>query len=307
HGVVVPLAAVISASMPLHAVYDAYRGRVRVYAPINGGGRPSLRLGLRSEAVLDHIRWLNTAFCDVLQAGIGEGIDLVPLAAHGMAGGDDCHGRTVVAGKALADEIDARTVGGIQDAEAREFLHASPSLFLNLWMAGTKCLMRLAEGIDGASLVTAAGGNGRDVGLQIAGLPGQWFTAPATPPVGRFDVDVPQERALGAIGDSAVVEGYGLGAMAIHLSPAQNDGLGAFLPADMAARRTALPVGRHPVFGTLDLRLGLAARRMTTAQCGAVIGLGIIDADGTDGRLGGGIYDMPATLADQATAALEIA
>ncbi|MEO0691602.1 MAG: DUF1116 domain-containing protein, partial [Pseudomonadota bacterium] len=30
HGVVVPLAAVISASMPLHAVYDAYRGRVRV-------------------------------------------------------------------------------------------------------------------------------------------------------------------------------------------------------------------------------------------------------------------------------------
>ncbi|MEO1453629.1 MAG: DUF1116 domain-containing protein [Pseudomonadota bacterium] len=307
HGVVVPLAAVISASMPLHAVYDAYRGQVRVYAPINGGGRPSLRLGLRSWAVLDHIRWLNTTFCDVLQAGIGEGIDLVPLAARGLAGGDDCHGRTVVAGKALADEIDARTVGGIQDADARAFLHASPSLFLNLWMAGTKCLMRLAEGIDGASLVTAAGGNGRDLGLQIAGLPGQWFTASATPPVGRFDVDVPQERALGAIGDSAVVEGYGLGAMAIHLSPAQMDGLGAFLPADMAVRRAAFPVGRHPVFGALDLRLGLAARHMTTAQRGAVIGLGIIDADGTDGRLGGGIYDMPATLAEQAIAALETA
>ncbi|MDA0787702.1 MAG: DUF1116 domain-containing protein, partial [Proteobacteria bacterium] len=89
HGVVTPLAAVVGASMPLHAVYDAHRGKVRVYAPINGGGRPSLRLGLRSQAVLDHIRWLNTRFRDVLAAGIGEGIALVPLAAIGMAGGDD--------------------------------------------------------------------------------------------------------------------------------------------------------------------------------------------------------------------------
>ena len=69
HDVVTPLAAVVSASMPLHAVYDAWRGEQRVFAPINGGNRPSLRLGLRSEAVLDHIRWLNTRVLDVLEQG----------------------------------------------------------------------------------------------------------------------------------------------------------------------------------------------------------------------------------------------
>ncbi|MEM7429472.1 MAG: DUF1116 domain-containing protein, partial [Pseudomonadota bacterium] len=52
HAVVTPLAAVVSASMPLHGVYDAQRGKVQVYAPINGGNRPAMRLGLRSEAVL---------------------------------------------------------------------------------------------------------------------------------------------------------------------------------------------------------------------------------------------------------------
>lgn len=304
HGVVTPLAAVVGASMPLHAVYDAHRGKVRVYAPINGGGRPSLRLGLRSQAVLDHIRWLNTRFRDVLAAGIGEGIALVPLAAIGMAGGDDCHGRTPVAGKALSDEIEERTRGGIQDAEARAFLHASPSLFLNLWMAGTKCLMRAAEGIEGSSLITAAGGNGREIGIQVSGAPGTWVTAPAAAPVGKFDVDVPSDRALGAIGDSAVVEGFGLGAMAIHLSPGQHDALGAFLPADMPTRRSLLPIGPHPVFGRLDLNLGLAARHMQQANAGAVIGLGIIDRDGEKGRLGGGIYDMPVALAQKALALL---
>lgn len=47
HDVVTPLAAVVSASMPLHVIYDAWKGAARAYAPINGGARPSLRLGLR--------------------------------------------------------------------------------------------------------------------------------------------------------------------------------------------------------------------------------------------------------------------
>ena len=131
HDVVTPLAAVVSASMPLHTIYDAWGGRQRVYAPINGGSRPAMRLGLRSEAVLDHIRWLNTWFLDVLQNGIAEGIALVPLAAVGLIGGDDCHGRTPVAGAALAAELIDRTRSGITDDNALEFLHSSPSLFLN--------------------------------------------------------------------------------------------------------------------------------------------------------------------------------
>ncbi len=293
HDVVTPLAAVVSASMPLHTVYDAWRGQNRVFAPINGGARPSLRLGMRSEAVLDHIRWLNTRVMDVLHSGLAEGMALVPLAVVGLAGGDDCHGRTPVAGRALVDELIDRTPNGITDDKVLDFMRASPSLFLNLWMAATKIMMKLAEGVEGSSFVTAAGGNGRDVGIQVSGLPGQWFTVPATPPRGNFDVDVPASRALGAIGDSAVVEAFGLGAMAIDHSPEQKKGLGAYLPDNASARTSGLSVGAHPYFQDMDIKLGSTARGAVDQGAGPVISLGIIDNEGTAGRLGGGIYDMP--------------
>ena len=293
HDVVTPLAAVVSANMPLHTIYDAWRGEQRVFTPINAGGRPAMRLGLRSEAVLDHIRWLNTRFLDVLDKGLAEGMALVPLAVVGLMGGDDCHGRTPVATNALIAELKDRTQGGIADEDALDFMATSPSLFLNLWMAATKCMMKLAEGIEGSSFVTAAGGNGREVGIQISSLPGQWFTTPASPPKGKFDVDLTEDRALGAIGDSAVVDAFGLGAMAIELSPEQKKGLGSYLPKDAKARTSGLSVGAHPYFRTLDVRLGSTARGAVAQGSGPMISLGILDKLGEAGRLGGGIYDMP--------------
>jgi hypothetical protein len=305
HDVVTPLAAVVSASMPLHTVYDAWRGMQRVYAPINGGSRPSLRLGLRSEAVLEHVRWLNTRFRDILQDGIAEGIALVPLAVIGLMGGDDCHGRTPVATEALVAELKDRARTPVTDENTLEFMAGSPSLFLNLWMAATKCMMKLAEGIEGSSFVTAAGGNGREVGIQVSGLPGRWFTVPAEPPKRRFDVDLPNDRALGAVGDSAVVEAFGLGAMAIDASPAQKAALGSYMPDDRRARANGLSVGEHPYFRMLDLRLGSTARGAVAAKAGPIVGLGILDRLGLAGRLGGGIYDMPVTPFAQALDALE--
>lgn len=306
HSVVTPLAAVVSASMPLHAIYDAHRGSVRTFAPINGGSRPSMRLGLRSQAVLDHIRWLNGPFREILERGTGEGVALVPLAVIGLANGDDCHGRTIAATNALVNELRDRTPGGINDPEMLDFMASSPALFLNLWMAATKCMMAVASGVQGASFVTAAAGNGVETAIQISGLPGRWFTTKAAPPVGKFDVDVPSGRALGAIGDSAVVEAFGLGAMAINLSAEQSRILGAYLPDDSAHRMDGLSVGAHPYFRTLDVKLGLTARAVVRNGFGPMIGLGIIDREGTAGRLGAGIYDMPSTPFEAAVAALEV-
>ena len=293
HDVVVPLAAVVSASMPLHAIYDAWHGQHRVFTPINGGSRPSMRLGLRSEAVLEHVRWLNTRFLDVLEGGLAEGLALVPLAAAGLAGGDDCHGRTPVSTSALVAELTDRTEHGISDDDVLEFMASSPSLFLNLWMAATKIMMKVAEGIEGSSFVTAAGGNGREVGIQISGLSGQWFTTEASPPIGKLDVDLPSDRAIGAIGDSAVIEAFGLGAMAIALSPEQLKNLGPYLPDDTLARSSSLSVGAHPNFRDLGIELGSTARAVVAQGAGPVVGLGILDSQGEAGRLGGGIYNMP--------------
>ena len=291
YDVVTPLAAVVSASMPLHGIYDAHRGQVRVFAPINGGSKPSLRLGLCSNAVLEHIRWLNGPFCDVLIQGLAEGIELVPMAAQGLEHGDDCHGRTAFATQLLIAELNQRTPGGITDSDALAFMNSSPSLFLNLWMAATKCMMQAASGIDGSSLITAAGANGVDVGLQISGLPGQWFTDQALPPRGKFDIDLGLDRALGAIGDSAIIDGLGLGAMAIDLAPEQFKNLSESLPADYQKRIKQLKHSVHPDIGRV--RLGICARQIAEFGITPMIALGILDNQGEQGRLGGGIYEMP--------------
>ena len=292
--------------MPLHTIYDAWRGQTRIFAPINAGSRPAMHLGLQSKAVLEHIRWLNTRFLDVLQDGVAEGIALVPLAVVGPFGGDDCHGHTSVSTASLVQELKDRSPNGISDDNALEFIATSPSLFLNLWMAATKIMMKSAEGVEGSSFVTATGGNGREIGIQIAGLPEQWFTAPASPPNGKFDVNLPEDRALGAIGDSAVIEAFGLGAMAIELSPKQKNELGSYLPDNTHARTSGLSVGAHPYFRDFDIRLGSTARGAVKQGAGPVISLGILDRKGEAGRLGVGIYDMPVTPFAAAMKALQV-
>ncbi len=299
HGVVVPLAAVISASMPLHSVYDAWRGDIRCFAPINGGPRPSLRLGLCDQAVLDHIRWLNTKVRDALQNGIGEGIGLVAMAAAGLRAGDDCHGFTPTAGAVLAHEIHTRNRHAI-NSDVSDFLHASPSLFLNLWMAATKVMMRAAEGVAGSGMITAAGGNGLDTGIQVSGRPGQWLTAPATPPKGDLG-DRPTTRALGAIGDSAIVDCFGLGAMAFAHSPAQQSAMADYLPSNHDALTKALGIGTHPYFHDMDLKFGCSTHKAAAFGQGPVVSLGIIDRDGKAGRIGGGIHALPLDLCERAS------
>ena len=303
HACVTPLAAVVSASMPLHRVSD---GSITVYAPLNGGMRPAMRLGLRSESVLEHIRWLNGPWADFLDAGLAGPLDLVSIAAEALRQGDDCHGRTPVGTRLLMERFEAGLVNADIDENTRDFMDNSPPLFLNLWMAASKFLMLGAAGVPGSGLVTAAAGNGVETGIQVSGLPGRWFQAPATPPRGRFDVDLPKERALPAIGDSAVVETLGLGAMALQLSPEQERNFGDFLPPDYRKRPASLMCGRHPGFGELDCPLGLSARAAADYGQGPIIGLGILDIEGEKGRLGGGIYDMPSTLFESAVAALEV-
>ncbi len=293
HDVVVPLAAVVSASMPMHAVYDAHRGRANVYTPFNGGNAPALRLGLRSEAVLEHVRWLNGPFADILDKGIAEGIALIPIAADGLRGGDECHGRTAHATQALVSELEERTRGGIIDERSVEFMKRSPSLFLNLWMAATKCAMKVAEGVHGSCLVTAAGGNGETAGIQVSAMPRRWFTVQAAPPCGRIEVNVPAHRSLGAIGDSAIIDAFGLGAMALHMSPQQEMALEGALPEDASERPNLLMMAEHLGFRGLNLKFGLSARNVAKSEKRPLISLGILDVKGEAGRLGLGIYEMP--------------
>lgn len=304
HAMVTPLATMVSASMPMHRVIDQGNPANRIYAPLNGGMRAPMRLGLRSETVLEHIRWLNSEYAELLRKAMLEPVEIIPIAVEALRAGDDCHGRTPEGTRLLMAEIKRRVSDVDLNDNLLDFIDNSPPLFLNLWMAASKCLMMAASGIEGSSFVTAAGANGVDSGIQISGLPGQWFQANASPPHGRFDVELPTDRALPAIGDSAVVETLGLGAMALQFSPEQEKNFRDFLPRDYDQRAARLMCGPHPGLEGLDCRLGLCARTAVEAGLGPIVGLGILDITGEKGRLGGGIYDMPVIVFDEAVGAL---
>ena len=61
--------------------------------------------------------------------------------------------------------------------------------------------------------------NGTDFGLQISGLPGAWFTAPAPPVDALYFPGYSAEDANPDIGDSTITETMGFGGFAAAASP----------------------------------------------------------------------------------------
>lgn len=303
-GVMVPLAAVLSPSMVVHVVTDKHDPARVAYSPLNGGNGPAMRLGLAEERVVAHLRWLNGEFAEALGTAFRAPIDLIPIADRALAGGDDCHGRTIRATALLLEQLRPNSRLDAARKGAIEFIAGSPSFFLNLWMAASKCIAS-AGALPGSSVVTALGGNGIEAGLQVGGLKGRWFVQPAEAPRGRLDPGVDEGVRLGAIGDSALIDGLGLGAMAMAYAPEQAKALGPFLdePTEHFAR--ALLFAPHPQFVETGPYFGLAARRVTAARKTVAVALGMLDREGKKGRIGGGIYRPPLALFDEACCALD--
>ena len=106
-------------------------------------------------------------------------------------------------------------------------------------------------------------------------------------PKGSLNASAQARRPLGAIGDSAILDIFGLGGM-------------------------LRPDAPHEILGRAHrslsgIRVGTSAATVSALGTSPVIVLGIIDASGEAGRIGGGVYVPPVHLFDRASAGLEIA
>ena len=88
-------------------------------------------------------------------------------------------------------------------------------------------------------------------------------------------------------------------------SPEQRRALGSFMPDDGMELPAKLMLQEHPSSAPLKVRVGLSARAVCRTNRSPVASLGILDAQGKDGRLGGGIFEQPLILFREAIAALE--
>ena len=306
--VATPMAAVVSPSMKLLEFVDLNDPERKAWAPLNGGGTgadPVPRYGRKSQAAVDFLRYLNDEVAAVIAPAPADPVPWLPIIDEALTKGDDGHLRHVEANKILVDILGARLGDGFAASETGAFVAKWPFFHLNYWMAGSKLILSAAAGVDGSAIVTAFGGNGNKFGLQIAGLPGRWFTAPATAPIGNIREPHTVETVVGAFGDSAVAEGLGLGAMAQSYCPDMQALHKGFTPDDIFDLPEKLLMAPHPGLPKSGARVGLSARAVVDLGTTPVLELGIADAAGIDGGLGVGIYRPPLGPFSAAVAALD--
>lgn len=290
---VTPLAGVVGPGTPLFAVQA---GAARIHAPVPAVRGADHRMGWPDPALGPRLRLRDSrvapGWARVL-ARTGP-LDLLALAAIGLAEGDDLHVRTGAATEALAQA--ARSAG---DHVLADDVEATPLFFLTPWMAACAALLRDAEGGDLPTLVTRAGGNGERFGIVLAGGGGRWSVADATPPRGHLDGAWPAEPVSGAIGDSAIIEMLGLGGMALADAATAAAAFTGHLPAGHAQLAPTLLAAMHPELGR---PVGLDARRVTAAGTPPLVALAMLAADGQRGLCGRGLYRPPVALFEQALA-----
>ncbi|MFM0736379.1 DUF1116 domain-containing protein [Paraburkholderia xenovorans] len=306
-GTVSPMTGVVRPNQTVMRIENRAGAGV-TYATLAEAGRLVLRFGFYDDKVaagLDHLdRVVGPAIERALPAG---GLPLLPLIAHGVALGDDVHQRNVGGMYGFV-----RSLAQL-DNPVRAWLLDNPQHFLNYAMAAAKLALDRAQGIAGSSIVTAIARNGTVCGVRIAGGGSRWFTAPASIPDGGFFAPHSRANAQGDLGDSAIMEAYGLGGAIAHCSPELARLMHQEWPAASAAgqRMRALFDVSHPVIdpvlaGPAGVGLGLDARKVVAAGEPVRIHTGIAHRDGATGWIGIGVATAPVACFEAAVHALEM-
>ena len=299
HDHVGPMTGVCSPSMPVWVVEG---GGARAFSTLNEGPGRTLWFGVGDDEAVERLRFFRDELGPTLARLLEHRgpVDVFALAAQGLNMGDELHMRSQATGNLLVRDLAPAfaAVGG--EASAR-FIAGNHHFFLNLTMAACKCAWLAAGPVEGSSVVSVMARNGTDMGLQLAGLPGRWFTAPAAPVQDTLlrDGATAEDAALD-IGDSAVIECTGLGGMALAAAPA----VAAFFGGDAAAAaaRTELMaqicVARSGRF-TITARdyagtgVGIDARLVAELGITPQITTGVLHASAGTGQIGAGVAHQP--------------
>jgi Protein of unknown function (DUF1116) len=257
--------------------------------------------------VLARLNWIATEAGPLLGAGLRAlgGIDLRALMAQALRMGDEMHQRNIAATALLVRALmpGIAKVGGRHHAVARlaEFLAGNDIFFLNVAMAAGKSMVEPASGVAESTLVTVMARNGTDFGIRVSATGDRWFVAPVNTPQGLYFPGLGPDDANPDMGDSAIVETIGLGALAMATSPAVARFLGAGGVTEalaITAEMGEICAGEHPHFRipALDERgspVGVDVRRVVETSITPLINTGIASRRAGVGQIGAGIVRAP--------------
>ncbi len=301
HDHVGPMTGVCSASMPVWIVEDSAAG-TQAYSTLNEGSGNTLWFGVGDDESIERLRFFRDTVGPLvarLLAHCGP-VEVFALAAQGLGMGDELHMRSQATGNLLVRHF-APGFAALGGEDVAAFITGNHHFFLNLTMAAAKCASLAASEVADSTVVSMISRNGTDVGVQLAGMPGQWFTSPAASVQDALlrEGYTPDDAALD-IGDSAVIECIGLGGMAVAAAPA----VAAFFgggSADAAARVTQMAeitVGRSQRFLIPGLDFAgsptaIDARLVVELGVTPQITTGVLHKTSGAGQIGAGIAHQP--------------
>ena len=223
--VVAPMAGAVSRSMPLFLVENETAGNV-AYSPLNEGTGHALRFGVYHPPVLARLKWLEEVLAPALDRALVElgGVTLKPIMSQALLMGDEMHQRNVAASLAFYRSVATELVDAAGSSDSLKSIvsflaRENEQFFLNLAMAAAKTAMDTARDIPHSTLITAMNRNGVDFGLHLSATGDRWFTAPSLYPKGLYFPGYGEADANPDMGDSAIVECYGIGGMALGAVP----------------------------------------------------------------------------------------
>lgn len=323
YGAVGPMAGIISASMPVFVVRNETMGKT-AYASQNEGLGKVLRYGAYGPEVYSRLHWMRDELYPVLRDAVerlteeGNPVDLRVLISQALHMGDECHNRNRAGTSLLLRALTPAVLRTCPDREraARvfEFIDRNDHFFLNLSMAAGKACLLPAEGVEGSAVLTIMARNGTDFGIQMAGMPGRWFTAPAGRVEGLYLPGFSAEDANPDIGDSTVTETAGYGGFAMAAAPAIARFVGGS-PQD--ALNTTLEMydichseHKHytiPALGFRGTPLGIDVRLVAETGVLPRLNTGIAHKKPGIGMVGAGVLRAPAACFRDAFEAIRVA
>lgn len=210
---------------PVHVVKDVAHDTLGFCTPHPGAARDRLRWGFYDEQVDKDMIWLRDIYAPAISAALRKlgGVDVKEILGKTAGMGDENHVRqpasTMAQALQLIDALIDLDVPGRD--EVIHFLCGNDRFYLHIMMAAVASVMMAAKKVPYSTVMVGLGGNGYELGIQMAGTGNQWHTVPAPKILGRFlDPRTTADDLVGFLGDSCITEAYGLGGFSALAGPA---------------------------------------------------------------------------------------
>lgn len=302
-----PMGGITSGNMPVFVVKNKVNNKVG-YCSMNEGIGKVLRFGAYGKEVIDRLKWMRDVLGPSLSKAIKRidgGLNINVIVAKAITMGDEFHQRNIAASALFFKDIASYLLeSDIEENQLKEvmvFLAETDQFFLNIMMATCKVVMDSASEITEGSIITALSRNGHEFGIKVSGLGNKWFTAPVNTPQGLYFSGYSGEDANPDMGDSAIVESYGVGGMAMVAAPGVTRfvGAGGFDDAlNTSEEMSEICIKNNPNFAipTWNFNgtcLGIDIRKVVETGITPVINTGIAHKEAGIGQIGAGTVRVP--------------